>query len=64
VFPLIVAVRKPVMDEEEFHKVEGTDPVQVCPVPREYLEHINLSQYINQEGYKVPWDRFAEMIGV
>jgi hypothetical protein len=34
--------------------------VQVCPVPREHLENINLPQYVNQEGYRVPWPRFSE----
>jgi type I restriction-modification system DNA methylase subunit len=43
VFPCIVAVRKPVTGEEEaFTEVM---PVHVCPIPREKLEDINLSQY-------------------
>lgn len=55
VFPCIVSVRKP-----EGVRVAGYEGerVQVCPVPREHLENINLPQYVNQEGYEVPWTRF------
>jgi type I restriction-modification system DNA methylase subunit len=31
--------------------------VLVCPIPREDLADINLSQYIQNEGYDVPWER-------
>jgi hypothetical protein len=33
--------------------------VLVCPVPREKLFDINLAQYVQQEGYTVPWSRFT-----
>jgi type I restriction-modification system DNA methylase subunit len=33
--------------------------VRVCPVPREKLIDINLPQYVQQEGYDVPWSRFT-----
>ena len=60
VFPCIVAVRKPILEDEEDHeKIESSKPVQVCSVPREKLESINLPQFVNQEGHSVPWDRFS-----
>ncbi len=31
----------------------------LCPVPREKLKDINLPQYVQQEGYEVPWSRFT-----
>ncbi len=71
-FPCIVAVRKPnpspALPETErepdtsprFGGIEGGQlPVTVCPVPRDRLTDINLTQYIQQEGYQVPWSRFA-----
>jgi len=33
--------------------------VRVCPVPREKLSGINLPQYVQQEGYDIPWSRFT-----
>lgn len=51
VFPCIVSVRKQENVEAEV--------VQVCLVPREHLESINLPQYIGQEGYSIPWSRFT-----
>jgi len=61
VFPCIVSVRKPESEGAEgAEKPEASAPVQVCPVPREHLENINLPQYINQEGYKVPWSRYSK----
>ncbi len=60
VFPCIVAVRKPVTeDEEEDKKTKLSSPVQVCTVPRERLENINLPQYVNQEGYDISWLKFS-----
>ncbi|WP_198808519.1 Eco57I restriction-modification methylase domain-containing protein [Leptolyngbya sp. BL0902] len=56
VFPCIVAVRKPV--EEDIQKSDTSISVEVCPIPREKLENINLPQFVNQEGYKISWDRF------
>jgi hypothetical protein len=29
-------------------------------VPREKLTDINLSQYVGEEGYSVPWSRFTQ----
>lgn len=70
VFPCIVSVRKPLVStplnqqSSPLSGVEGDDTetaaVQVCPVPREHLENINLPQYVNQEGYGVPWNRFRK----
>ncbi|RZM83077.1 class I SAM-dependent DNA methyltransferase [Leptolyngbya iicbica LK] len=61
VFPCIVSVRKPeAVEAKEIEKPEAAAPVQVCPVPREHLENINLPQYINQEGYEVPWARYGK----
>jgi len=60
VFPCIVSVRKPESEGAEgTQKPEASAPVQVCPVPREHLENINLPQYVGQEGYGVPWLRFT-----
>jgi len=62
-FPCIVAVQKPVNDTasetQEVVKPEPQSPVLVCPVPREKLFDINLAQYVQQEGYTVPWSRFT-----
>jgi hypothetical protein len=33
--------------------------VIVCPVPREQLPEINLAQYVEQEGYQLPWSGFS-----
>ncbi len=60
VFPCIIAVRKPWIEAEKVNsKQEPEAPVQVCLVTRESLENINLPQYVNQEGYEVPWSRFT-----
>lgn len=31
----------------------------ICPVPREELANINLSQYVQQNSYTIPWSRFT-----
>lgn len=55
-FPCIVLVRKPASTQ-----TQTTSPsVAICPVPREKLSGINLSQYVAQNGYAVPWSRFGE----
>jgi len=57
-FPCIVLVRKPANKQDK-----GLKPLastMVCPVPREKLPGINLSQYVAQNGYAVPWSRFGE----
>jgi hypothetical protein len=60
VFPCIVSVRTPATKPDpESLKPPADFPVRVCPVPREKLAGINLSQYVQQEGYDVPWSRFA-----
>ena len=62
-FPCIVAVQKPVKntasETQEVVKPEPQSLVLVCPVPREKLSDINLTQYVQQEGYTVPWSRFT-----
>ncbi|MGG6238373.1 Eco57I restriction-modification methylase domain-containing protein [Nodosilinea sp. AN01ver1] len=59
VFPCIVAVRKPVIENgEESDSSENLIFVQVCPVPRESLENINLPQYVNQHGHDIQWLSF------
>jgi len=61
--PCIVAVQKPVKsvasEIEELVKPEPQSPVLICPVPREKLSDINLTQYVQQEGYTIPWSRFT-----
>ena len=62
-FPCIVAVQKPVKfkasETKEVVKPEPQSPVLICPVPREKLSDINLTQYVQQEGYTIPWSRFT-----
>ena len=54
-FPCIVLVRTPTTQPEpEFIKQSPESPVQICSIPREQIETINLSQY----SYEVPWSRF------
>lgn len=65
-FPCIVAVRKPdpfsstseTKKEIEEKKPQPNLPVIICPVPREELANINLTQYVQQNGYDIPWSRF------
>ncbi|MEG4233342.1 Eco57I restriction-modification methylase domain-containing protein [Microcoleus sp. Pol11C3] len=66
-FPCIVAVRKPnaslciseTKSEIEQGKSEPNSPVIVCPVPREELANINLTQYVQEHGYQISRDRFT-----
>jgi len=66
-FPCIVAVRKPnaslsiseTESEIDPGKSEPNSPVIVCPVPREELANINLTQYVQQQGYQISRDRFT-----
>lgn len=59
-FPCIVSIRKPVAASQMIEdKPLSQFPVWVCPVPREELENINLPQYVQHEGYEVPWSRFT-----
>jgi hypothetical protein len=37
----------------------GISPVIICPVLREELANINLSQYVQQNSYTIPWSRFT-----
>ncbi len=43
----------------ERSELGAISPVLLCPVPREKLKDINLPQYVQQEGYEVPWSRFT-----
>ncbi|MCY7273936.1 MAG: Eco57I restriction-modification methylase domain-containing protein, partial [Phormidesmis sp. CAN_BIN44] len=59
-FPCIVSVRSLVTKPEpEMTKQSPDLSVRVCPVPREKLQDINLSQFVQQEGFEVPWSRFT-----
>ena len=66
-FPCIVAVRKPnaslciseTESEIEPGKSEPNSPVIVCPVPREDIANINLTQYVQQHGYQISRNRFT-----
>ncbi|MBD2546266.1 Eco57I restriction-modification methylase domain-containing protein [Planktothricoides raciborskii] len=53
-FPCIVGLRKRLDPQGS-----GEKYVQVCPVPREKLADINLTQYVQQESYPVAWSRFS-----
>lgn len=65
-FPCIVAVRKPhaspsiseTESEIERGKSEPNSSAIVCPVPREDLANINLTQYVQEHGYQISRDRF------
>ncbi len=59
-FPCVVVARKPLIQPVSQVKPMDSAPVVVCPVPREKLTDINLSQYVQQEGFSVPWSRFTE----
>lgn len=66
-FPCIVAVRKPnaslcISETEtdiERGKSELNSSAMVCPVPREELANINLTQYVQEHGYQISRDRFT-----
>ncbi|PSB20933.1 type I restriction endonuclease subunit M [Phormidesmis priestleyi ULC007] len=59
-FPCIVSVRASATKlEPEITKLSPDSSVRVCPVPREKLKDINLSQYVQQEGFDLPWSRFT-----
>ena len=53
-FPCILAVRKP-----DFSGNVEENKVIVCAVPRECLADINLSQYVEENGYKISQSRFT-----
>jgi hypothetical protein len=58
-FPCIVsALTVPTQPDLEASKPFPEFPVRVCSVPREKLADINLPQYVQQEGFDVPWLRF------
>ncbi|MFM6194573.1 MAG: Eco57I restriction-modification methylase domain-containing protein, partial [Planktothrix sp.] len=59
-FPCIISVYK-YSPAQEFRRGNPapTTEVKVCPVPREKLADINLTQYIQNEGYDVAWSRFT-----
>lgn len=57
-FPCIVAVQKP-ESSAILSEIGKSSSVIVCPVPREKLADINLSQFVQQNGYSVPWSRFT-----
>jgi hypothetical protein len=62
-FPCIVVIRKPhpsVDAQDRNGKLEAGSPVMICPVPREKLAEISLTQYVEEEGYPIPWARFTE----
>ncbi|MEA5518089.1 Eco57I restriction-modification methylase domain-containing protein [Limnoraphis robusta] len=56
VFPCIVVVRKAYRSNATN---SAQSPVLICPVPREKLEGIDLTEYVHQSGYPVPWARFT-----
>ena len=66
-FPCIVTVRKPnaslciseTESEIEQGKSEPNSSAIVCPVPREELANINLTQYVQEHGYQISRSRFT-----
>ena len=55
-FPCIIVAKKVLKEAVILKK----SPVLICPVPRNKLKDINLSQYVDQEGFSVEWSRFSE----
>ena len=45
--------------QDSFNNSEE-DYVQICSVPREELEKINLTQYVRKNAFPVVWSRFSE----
>jgi type I restriction-modification system DNA methylase subunit len=58
-FPCIISLRKPESESSETRQ-KSDDSVWVCPVPCEDLADINLTQYVENEGYSVSWERFTQ----
>jgi len=62
VFPCIISARKPVQPPAKGRKPSPEILVRVCPVPREQLKQekgLNLAQFVQEEGYGVPWEAFT-----
>ncbi|WP_353258473.1 Eco57I restriction-modification methylase domain-containing protein [Prochlorothrix hollandica] len=60
VFPCIISARKPTQKRQVPAVQRGPELlVRVCPIPREQLPGLNLSQYVQEQGYDVPWDGFT-----
>ena len=59
-FPCIISVYKssPAQEFGRGHPAPTTE-VKVCPVPREKLADINLTQFVQNEGYDIDWSRFT-----
>ncbi|MCB8751199.1 Eco57I restriction-modification methylase domain-containing protein [Planktothrix agardhii] len=62
-FPCIISVYKSSPSQAETTELKTSIPaefnVKLCPVPREKLANINLTQYVHNEGYDVAWSRFT-----
>lgn len=62
-FPCIISVYKSSPSQAEITELKTSIPaefnVKLCPVPREKLANINLTQYVQNEGYDVSWSRFT-----
>ncbi|CAD0227323.1 Eco57I restriction-modification methylase domain-containing protein [Planktothrix agardhii] len=62
-FPCIISVYKSSPSPTETTELKTSIPaefnVKLCPVPREKLVNINLTQYVQNEGYDVAWSRFT-----
>ncbi|WRH68901.1 MAG: Eco57I restriction-modification methylase domain-containing protein [Planktothrix sp. GU0601_MAG3] len=62
-FPCIISVYKISLSPTETTELKTSIPsefnVKLCPVPREKLVNINLTQYVQNEGYDVAWSRFT-----
>ena len=62
-FPCIISVYKSSPSQAETTELKTSIPaefnVKLCPVPREKLANINLTQYVQNEGYDVSWSRFT-----
>lgn len=54
VFPCIVLARNAAKNDRTENSA-----VRVCQIPRELLECVNLTQYVAQEGFDLPWSGFT-----
>ncbi|MBD2428823.1 Eco57I restriction-modification methylase domain-containing protein [Phormidium sp. FACHB-1136] len=59
VFPCIIFAKKNYKDIEEEVGI-SEQSVEICSVPRESLQGINLNQFIRNEGHQVPLSRFSD----
>ncbi|MFH1314705.1 MAG: DNA methyltransferase, partial [Candidatus Eisenbacteria bacterium] len=58
-FPCIIGYRKVAGSESAPTKPSPSEPVVICPMPRDALGTIGVDAYVSQKSYPVPWSRFT-----